>query len=248
MYPQPSFRRFFTKGSFLLQFPVMFKKMLLGIVILMFLTSCYSPKKLDKYIGAHYEDNFSPKIKSPKSFITIKTTDNITDGDNISITTKEKSSMLPLLFYFQWHYSHVSNLNQSIPLNNFSTSVLNYANSQGLKTKLNGKTVELTVESVPHIFSFEDKGWIAWVIVAHFGVDKLYFAPDKKDLVVKYRVLQGTTEVKTGVITVPNSDKVYNDKFFQTLKKMTDKYLDQYDASINQLGKDFVDKLMVELQ
>ena len=129
------------------------RNLLVSAILLMTFSSCLTPKKIDSWIGSHYQDGFTPQIKNNRSYITVKATDKIPNDGNVSTTEKGQSSMLPLLFYFQWKYTHVSTLNEAIPLNNLGASILAYGNSKGLQQKLNGQTLELTVKSVPHIFS-----------------------------------------------------------------------------------------------
>jgi hypothetical protein len=66
-------------------------------------------------------------------------------------------------------------------------------------------------------------------------------------MVVTYRVLKGDEKVKKGVITIPNASKPYYMKMFQSLKKKTWEFLDQYDASMAAAGKVVIDQLTGEL-
>ncbi len=223
------------------------RNLFLSAILLLTFSSCLTPKKIDSWIGSHYQDGFTPQVKNNRSYISIKTTEPLSNDGNVSTTEKGQSSMLPLLFYFQWKYTHVSTLNQAIPLNNLGASILSYGNSKGLQQKLNGQTLELTVKSVPHIFSLVDKGWMVWIILGHFGMESIYLDPEKDNLVVSYRVLQGVNETKSGTISLTNTDKAYHEKVFQSMKKMTSKYLDQYDESIKGMSQSFVDKLLLEL-
>ena len=67
-------------------------------------------------------------------------------------------------------------------------------------------------------------------------------------MVVKFRLLQGNTVVKSGTISLPNTDKEFHETGFQSPRKMTDKYLCQYDESIRSLSITCINKLLPRLQ
>lgn len=209
------------------------------------LTSCLGPKKIDKWVAQQYEGSFS--AKPPKKTDMITVTSNLPfAGDHISTTEKNTSHMLPLLFYWQWDYKNTCTLNPQIPVNNFTKTVLTYSN-KGLKQKLKGQRIELTVDKIPNTFAIDDKGHMIWVIYT-FGWDVISFQPENKELIVSYKLFTAdNTEIKKGVITVADSNKKLFLKRYQSIKKRTWQYLDQYDANIAAMSKQVVDKLVAEL-
>ena len=212
-----------------------------------FFTGCFTSSKIDKWVGKHYEQSSTTLVRNSRSLITVKTTDPVSSTDEFSTTEKHKSTILPLPFYSQWESSSICTLNEFVPLNLFSTSAFTYANKLGLKKMLNGQTLEITVSNLPHWFSVVDKGWAVWPI-PYLGAKNVSIDPSKKMMVVKYRVLQGATVVKSGSFTLANTDKLYQEKGFQSPRKMTDKYLCQYDESIKALSVNCIDKLLPKLQ
>jgi hypothetical protein len=219
---------------------------LLVVFLLVGFSSCLTPRKMDKRIDSHYGSTVPAKVKS-NDFITIKT-DGMTRSDKVSTTQKGKSKLLPAVVYWQWQYSTVSTLNPFIPAGQFSADVLPYANAKGLRQKLNGQKVELTIESAPAVFSLMEKGHLVYLLVYYIGWEYIYIDPNKTDLVVSYRVLNGDTETKKGVINITNRDQPIALKMFQSTKKMTWRYLDQYSNNIKAMSKELIDKLIVELQ
>lgn len=67
-------------------------------------------------------------------------------------------------------------------------------------------------------------------------------------MIVSYKLMQDNNEIKKGTITIPNMDKTMGLKMFESLKKRTWKYLDQYDENITVMSKLCVDKVMTEIQ
>jgi len=209
------------------------------------LTSCLGPKKIDKWVAKQYEGSFPTKPQKKSDIITVKSNLSFA-GDHISATEKNTGHLLPLLFYWQWDHKNTCTLNPQIAVNNFTKTVLTYAN-KGLKQKLQGQRIELAIDKVPNTFAIDDKGHIIWLIYA-FEWHVVSVQPENKDMVVSYRVFStDNTEIKKGVITVADTNKKLFLKMYQSLKKRTWQYLDQYDASITSMSKQVIDKLVTEL-
>ncbi|MEO6407038.1 MAG: hypothetical protein ABIY51_09180 [Ferruginibacter sp.] len=86
------------------------------------------------------------------------------------------------------------------------------------------------------------------LVVYAFSWEKISIIPEEKDMVVAYKVFNAeNTALKTGLITLTNTGKGIPLGMFQSLKKKTFEYLDQYDASIVTMGKTLIDKIAAEL-
>jgi hypothetical protein len=210
------------------------------------LTSCLGPHKINKWVDRHYQEEAPPEPARRKNE-QITVISKIPDmGLPLSKTEKNTSHLLPLVFYWQYDYKNTCTLNPAIAVKNFTATVISYA-GKGLKQKLNGNHLELTVEQVPRVFAVDDKGHLIWVIIYAFGWDILTVQPVPNDLVVSYRLLDGSNqELKKGTISIPDYDKGLTLKMFQSLRKMTWQYLTQYDDNIIAMSKKFVDKLVNE--
>jgi hypothetical protein len=217
--------------------------MLVGLLI--FLSSCLGPKKIDKWVAEQYGGEVPVPSKKKSDIITVNS--NLPSmGVKLSNTEKSTSHVLPLLFYWQYDYLNTCSLNPQIAVNNFTNTVMSYG-SKGLKQKLNGQRIELTVEKIPTTFAVDDKGHMIWVIYA-FAWDDLSVKPFDKEIVVSYKVFNSdNTPAKNGVISFSSPNKGITLGMYQSLKKKTMQYLDQYDASITAMSKTVVDKLTAEL-
>jgi hypothetical protein len=215
---------------------------LLSIILL---SSCLGPKKIDGWIDKHYDGSVPPPVKSKTDLISFNSA--VTDmGDKLSVTEKQTSNMLPLLFYWQWDYKNTSTLNPRIPMNTFTSTVNGYIN-RGLKQKLNGQKLELTVEKMPTAFTINDKEHYIWLVhVIHWN--KITINPDKTELTVSYKVLNADNSVaKNGRVTITNNDENIKLGMFKSLKKTTWQYLDDYNANLAAMTKRFAEKLMAEI-
>ena len=85
-----------------------------------------------------------------------------------------------------------------------------------------------------------------WLIYA-FSWAKVYIEPDMKDLIVAYKLVGSDTAVKTGKITIKNTDKNKGLRFFQSWKSATSEYLAEYNAQFTNMTKTFVSQLTNEI-
>jgi len=207
---------------------------------------CLGPRKIDKWVAKHYQNEpvDPPRHKSEQISFISKLPEL---GVPPSQTEKQRSHMLPLLFYWQYDYTWSCTLNPDLPVNNFESTVLTGA-GHGLKQKLGSNHLELTIQQLPHGFIMEDKGWLVYVILFDFGNEVISVQPQPTDMVVSYRLVSATNEeLKTGTITVVDPNKTKRLKWFHSLRKTTWQYLEQYDANMAAMSKDLVNKLTAEL-
>jgi len=213
-------------------------------ITLFSLSSCLTAKKLDKFVAAQYNNELPKLNKKKKADIDI-TSISTTNNSAISTTVHKTDKFLPLLVYWKYDHRQSCSLNPSIAVTHFSNGV-NAAATKGLVEKLNGRKLELTVEQAPAAFSIVAKENMIWLVYA-FSWAKIYIEPDSKDLVVSYKLMDADNALKTGKITVKNTNKNKGLRFFQSWKSATSEYLAEYNANLTTMTKSFVTQLTQEL-
>lgn len=214
------------------------------VSVLFFFSSCLTSKKMDRFVSEQY-NNQIPKLDKKKTPEIIVTSTVPSGSTDISNTVQKTSKVLPLIIYWQFDYRHTSTLNPTIAINNF-TNTINTMASKGLSQKLKGKKLQLTVEQVPNAFALVDKAHIIWIVYA-FSWDKIYMEPDFKDLVVSYQLLENDITIKTGKISIKSNAQNKGVRYFQSWKSATSEYIAEYNASITNMAKSFINKLIEEL-
>jgi hypothetical protein len=227
---------------------VPFVDSLFSIVLIFFflilLTGCLGPKKIDKWVAEKYIEPPAPQKKKHDQIVILS--NQHFAGAELSTTVKKTSNMLPLIVYWQFDYKNTCTLNPVIAINIFTNTVLSYGN-HGLQQKLNGQRIELTIEKIPTKFAIDDKGHLIFLILA-YSWDYLTILPEERDFVVSYKVFDtNNQQMKKGEVMLTGSDKPIDVQMFQSLKKKTWAFLDQYDAGIAALSKHVVDKIVSEL-
>jgi len=223
------------------------KKNLVSFILILafFVSGCLGPKRINKWVDNHYGEDLSAKPKTKSDYWSV-TSGLITDDRHASNGTTQTKNMLPLLFYWQFDYMNITNLNAKLPINTFISAFQNYANAKGLKQKLNGQKLQLSIDSIPDMFVLNDREHMVWVIYA-YAWDRVSFRPATTPLVVSYKIMQGSAVTKSGTVTVANTDTALYLKFLQSVRKGADQYLDQYDANIQAMAKKAVDNIAAGL-
>lgn len=214
------------------------------IAAMLLFTSCINSKKLNKQTAKQYGEIVQPQKKKLSENILI--TSNIITSDNRISTSETKTShVLPLIIYNKWNYKVTCTLNPQIPINNFITTVQTVAN-KGLRSKITGEKLEISVDKIPNIFAVNDNAHLIFFGYA-FGWDDVSIMADNIDMVVTYKLSKDNAEIKKGTITVPY---IYDNKklgMFKSWKKATSEYLEQSDLNITEMSKSFVQKLVAQL-
>jgi hypothetical protein len=224
------------------------RELTLAVLLLiptLFFSSCLTSKKMDAYISDQY-NNEIPKVNKKKQVpdITFSSTLPATPT-NIS-TTAPHTKVLPLIVYWSIDSRQTSTLNSGIAATNFCNDVNTLA-KKGLSQKLNGQKLELTMEQAPATFALVDKTHAIWLLIYAIHWDKVYIEPEVKDLVVSYKLYKGDSSVKTGTITIKNTENNKNMRFFQSWKSAVSEHLSDYDNNVTAMTTKFVDELMKEL-
>ena len=165
------------------------------------LISCYGPKTIDKWMEETYGTTIHSQTKSREDYFSISSK-LVTSDQFASTTVKKTKHLLPLIFYWQADYINTVTLNPKIPVNNFSSTFRSYANSKGIKQKLDGAKIAISVDAVPNVFAIDDRGHVVWVIFA-VGWDVFSVIPENKDMVISYQLVKDNIEIKKGKVVIP---------------------------------------------
>lgn len=218
---------------------------LLIFLLAIALSGCLTSTKMDRFVARQYGDRLPPETRKKDSLVAINSPVAVNSG-YISSTASQTSHVLPLLLYWQLDYKNTCTLNPAIPIRYFTNTVLMEAPGR-LHRELNGGKLEITVDQLPHVFAFDDKGHMVWVVLYAFEWDKVAVQPQLNDLVVSYKVLQHNTVAKSGTITVEDKEKNIPVGMFRSWKNATASYIAQYNHDMVVMARAVVDKLSKEL-
>ena len=220
-------------------------KQILSLSIVLFilffsLTSCHIAQKMDAHIASQFNNKVPKPDKRTDSTVIVHSTIP-SDPNELSHTVKRWKNLFMLL-YWSYDYRHTCTLNSAIGVNYLRKGI--YQQTNKLKQKLNGQQLEITIEQVPETFALVDKGHVVLLIIQW---DKFYIEPDKKDIIVSYKLLNKGVERKSGKITIDNVQKNKPWPLFQSWKRATTEFLARYNTDLTEMSRTIVNRILMEL-
>lgn len=219
------------------------RKILTLILATILLNSCVSTQKYSKYVNMKYAQQY--KTLKSNDYIEYE---NIIENeiDSIVKTEKVKSLFVPALVYWKWNNTIKCELSPKQTFMTFQNHFQYYADSLIIKEKLNGQKLIITIDSIPKTFVYTNKGFVVFMLVAYSygGLEAIF--PENDKLVFSYKVVQGTTQTKSGQIEVVNTD-IPLKNIWKSTKQFTWFYIDQYENNLKRMSKFAIEKLENEL-
>jgi len=208
------------------------------------LSSCVTSNKMDAYISEQY-NNEIPRVNKKKQPAEISYSSALHSTTSDISSTESHTKILLLIFYWAIDDRKICTLNPGIAAADIENTVNKMAN-KALNQKLSGEKLELTVEQAPANFSLVDKTHAIWLIYAiHW--EKVYIEPQAKDLVVSYKLYKDENILKSGTITIKNTEKNKGLRFFQSWKSAISEHLAEYDGNVSAMSQQLVDQLQQQL-
>ncbi len=225
-------------------------KPLIAIVISLFLitalSGCFSVEKYNNFIKEKTRVISAQSTPDSNDYLTIKS-DAMAGSDSAVHSRKIKNSFIPAILYWQWNYSIESNLGHTIPVNVIRPAIFNYAESIGLKDKLKGKHLEISIEKVPSSFTYTQKGMALIFIVGYSVQGQEVIQPSNDELVVSYRIINNGSETKRGAVTARETEQPISNRKLKSAKKFTWGYIDDYYGGIKGMSKSVLNQIVAEI-
>lgn len=225
------------------------KSLLVALVVgfLMIVNAgCLSARKVDKLVAKYYED-VEVDIKNTDYMQFSRDSSDL--NNKVSTTNRVKKTLLPLLLYWNWNYEFHTEVNNSYALSSLSKEIAKYADTVGLKNKLNGNTLQLTLGEYSTNFDLNFRGGVLYLMITAITTSlHLDINPSKEFLYFSYQVMNGNKEIKKGKIKVRNpATSVTTTSEFAKPAMLVGDYLSKFEHGMKMVGKEVVDKLIVSL-
>ena len=220
------------------------KILLIGVIILL-LTGC-QVSRMNKVMNARYKNQVLSGVpKQKNSDISINSTHVDTIYEAYAKEAKE-GGVNALFAYAKLRNVWIYIFNPKIPVTLFTNAVFSNVN-KGLKQKLAGRHLELSIDSIPSIFYFADR---QSGIASAFGAEvaSIQSCSCNKNMIVSYRLLSAeNAEIKKGTILIPDLYVNVSLKMLQTFEGKMSQYFEEYDMAITGMTKKLIDKVIKEL-
>lgn len=130
-------------------------------------------------------------------------TDNLYIQDSIAQVKKVKATFLPLVLYWERTQLLKCMIRQDVPVRIFRRELARLADSLSLQTALKDMKLELSLDSFPSGFFYSHRNQAYFPLFDFVVFETNLMTPDIEVLKVNYRVLDHSTSVMRGVVTIP---------------------------------------------
>ncbi len=216
---------------------------IVGIFSLLFLAAgCMTPQKFEKTIGAMYQHKM-PKHPLELGKNVTERTDSLKFFGKIAIARDPDTLKKPADF---WRKDAIlkCRLSDSVALALFNARL--NKNAPELKKWLGNKELELNLLALPHSFRYYLASDALYDLHAFGRISEQSIEPVNKDLRVAYRVTDGGSIIKSGVISIPDANRKLTNNNASARRLIRD-YLGEYKLSIDQMTDSLVKKLEMEI-
>jgi outer membrane lipoprotein-sorting protein len=212
------------------------------VVIVVVASGCVSTKRYARFTKEKLSEIKQSSQAVFPEYLEIKT-DSLNMKDSLVKVEKLKSFFIPAILYWQSEHTLKCEINPKVPVKIFEQEMIRLADSLDLKSKLNGRKIELTLLHTPNSFIYTHKEMVMIFIIAYTvsGIEAIY--PENSGLKVSYRITENGETKKDGIITTPNrNDPIKN--MWKSTKRFTWAYLEQYKQNNTEMSRDFFKQLM----
>lgn len=201
------------------------KQLLILFVLFLSLGSCISVKKVNTIINTKISDEILIEKVLDDDYLALYT-DALDVSSYFSSVDKEQSIFVPAIVFWLWNQTLLCDINSLYFSNIFTDLLAKKAEESNLKEKLNGKRLEISLESIPTSFYYTDNGFVATLIFYYFYNYSRVLYGTADNLTISYAIYDKGVELKSGVFIENN----FAPKFSQMggRAKMIDNYVDIY--------------------
>jgi len=168
---------------------------------------CMSPKSLATSVKSVVFDDFKA-IKPLNIGNIVLNTDGLQKIDSAVAVERVRSYFIPAIFIWGWENTLKCQINDNYFVNVLVDEINRQNDEFQFGKYLADRHLEITIESVPSVFEYSDRGFYYFAFVAYGYSSYEGIQPDNQKFQVSYRILDGEKELKKSVFT-----KYYNAPF-----------------------------------
>ncbi len=219
--------------------------LLVQLLVLCLCSGCLSTRRAGRIVYERLQENPPSVAEVKKDYLDVRSS-KLVWLDTHSRTRTIRSWCVPAILYWGWGKTISCDINPSVPLDILTEQIQHYADSVGLQERLQGGTLELTIDNMPSRFIYNSEETIVFLVFAYLTTSLETLGPDGEDLVVTWTINRDGTNLRTGTITIPNNDPGAGNVFSST-RRFLRSYVDQYKDQVRRLGRRMMDQLVMEL-
>lgn len=203
-------------------------------VILFLLTGCIGVGRYTTIVEKGLNNRPTIDTALSRSYLSVKS-DGIKPLKELKVE-KIKSGCIPALLYWEFNHELRSEYDPYMQVKRFNSYLIEYCDSVNFASRLNGKKLEINVESIPNSFSYSLKSQsviliFSYIIMGHEGI-----IPAPQNLAVKFKVYQNGNIYREGTYTGKGLEEFVN-MGFMSYQSMVNAYFKQNDESLKKMAQ-----------
>jgi hypothetical protein len=215
-------------------------------VVSLFIGSC-GTKKMNQSIAKYYPYYEDYTETDSSDMVIVKPDAQLKEYQQITYVRQVKNVLIPAILFWKWNQLYKCELDKKQELEKLCSDIKADCYKYKLDSILPDQKLELSIETIPTSFAYQDKGYAIIYIYGYvYRYSKITFPMLKENLVISYKLYSKNNLVKEGTIVVDDKRVVMGDAN-STSASVIETYVVASRDHIYQAKKEFITKLQTEI-
>lgn len=207
------------------------------------LSSCISTKRISGIIKNNLLE--IPEVNEICPNFVILNTDSLPKTDSVVTVKKEKSFLIPAVFFWAWNSTMQCEINNKYLTQVFESVLYDKIKVYNLEKFIGNRTLEISLKQIPNQFKYTNNGSLIFVLYFYsYNYQELVYRNEQKfALSYKYIAQDGTSRGNT---LTYNFQPVYKNKGF-TGYGFVNEYIRNLRFDFDRKSSDFIEQIIEDL-
>ena len=220
------------------------QKFFIGLTIIV-LSGCTSTNKFTRFVNERYPNQSQLSYEYKSDFLNVNTND-IAEQDSFCETERIKGIIVPAIFYWYWNNTVSCSVNPKFSACKMAYYLKTDAEAMGLKEKLNGSKINISIKTLPASFRYINKGHLIIALVAYTMIYKEGISPEQQNMIIEYEIIKNDSVIQKKTIEIFDKNEFIK-QTHMSRKNLTWQYIDEYENNLKMLSKDAILKIANQL-
>ena len=221
------------------------KYALLFLLTIASLSSCLSTKSLTEIVKNKILQDNNAVIQIDTSYLKLST-DRLQKTDSLVLADKIKSYFIPAILFWSKNNTLGCTINNTYFTDIFSNKLTELSEEFRIKEILNGRRLEISLESVPNRFIYTNRFNFMFLLYVYSYSYQESIYPENGEFNLTYKVLEENKVVKSGNFNINNTVKPLSNSF-KSQSKFIETYIDELKLNFEQQSNQIIIKIINEI-
>jgi hypothetical protein len=179
------------------------------------MTSCYTAKQMNKTITLSVTEDVikNCQVKDSNTVLNTEKLELFTPSAKVN---KIHYYFIPAFLYWETRDLLLAEINNRAYINNFTEALNRKAIENNFAQKLQGRKLEISLESTPNQFYYDYQHIMICFIVGYYQTFHANIHGKDQELKISYRITKDNLEIKNGSFATPFTDKELKENTWTT--------------------------------